>query len=115
MWKMLQGTRPEDYAVGTGESHSVREFVESAFEYVGLSWSKHVRTDERYFRPTEVQEVRADSAKAVKDLNWNPRIRFDDLVKIMLDAEMRRTGMKPVGEGDRALEKAFPQKWWLVD
>lgn len=115
MWAMLQGTHPDDYVVGTGESHSVREFVERSFEYLGLSWSKYVRTDERYFRPTEVQELRADSAKASRDLNWKPRIRFGDLVKIMLDAEMRRVGAEPIGEGDKTLEKTFHQKWWLVD
>lgn len=115
MKEMLQRAQPEDYVIGTGESHSVREFVERSFEYAGLSWSKYVRIDKRYFRPTEVQEIRADCSKAARALGWSPKVRFADLVKVMVDAEMRKIGIKPPGEGDRVLTKRFPKKWWRVD
>lgn len=115
MWAILQGRHPNDYVVGTGESHSIREFVERSFEYVGLQWAKYVRTDKKYFRPTESWDLRADCAKAFKDLEWRPRIRFNNLVKIMLDAEMRRIGIEPIGEGDKILKRVFPRKWWHVD
>jgi len=115
MWAMLQTENPDDYVLGTGESHTVREFVERSFGYLGLSWEKYVKTDRRYFRPTEVDSMCADSTKASKVLNWKPRIGFSDLVKIMVDAELRKVGLKPPREGDKMLEKVFPHRWWRVD
>jgi len=115
MWKILQLDEPEDLVVGTGEAHSVREFVENAFSYVDLPLEKHVKIDPRYFRPTEVEELVADSGKAKNKLGWEPRIRFNDLVKIMMDADMRNVGLEPIGEGDKILEKTFPNRWWKVD
>ena len=112
MWKMLQSEKPENYVIGTGEAHSVREFVEKAFSYVGLNWEKYVKIDPRYFRPTEVEELIADPSKARKMLGWNPKIKFNELIKIMVDADMRELGLEPIGEGDRILEKKFPDKWW---
>lgn len=114
MWQMLQLEHPDDFVVGTGEAHSVREFLEAAFSYVGLSAEDHVKIDPRYFRPTEAEELVADPARAKKRLNWNPKIRFEDLVKIMVDADMRAAGLNPIGEGDKILEK-FSNKWWKVD
>lgn len=81
MWKVLQQDEPEDFVLGSGESHSVRECVEEAFSYVGLNWEDYVKIDPRYFRPTEVEELVADSTKARKKLGWNPRIKFKDLIK----------------------------------
>lgn len=115
MWQMLQNKHPEDFVIGTGEAHSVREFVEEAFSYVDLDMEEHVKIDSRYFRPTEPEELVADPTKAKKNLNWNPKIKFKELVKIMVDADMRAAGLEPIGEGDEILKKKFPNRWWSVD
>jgi len=115
MWKILQLEQPEDFVIGTGKAHSVREFVEKAFSYVGLDFEKYVEIDQRYFRPTETEELMADPRKAKKDLDWDPKIRFEDLVKIMVDADMRKAGVEPLGEGDKVLESIFPNRWWKAD
>lgn len=115
MWRMLQNDKPEDFVIGTGETHSVNEFVEEAFKYAGLNPDEHLKTDPRYFRPVEVEQLIADPSKAKKKLGWNPKIKFKDLVKIMIDADMRAIGLEPIGEGDEILNKKFPDKWWEVD
>jgi GDPmannose 4,6-dehydratase len=115
MWKMLQAERPVDYVVGTGEHHSVQEFSEAAFAYAGLDWRKYVKTDPRYLRPTEVDELCADPARAHKELGWSPQVKFQELIKVMLDADMRALGLKPVGDGDALLKKLFPHRWWGPD
>jgi GDPmannose 4,6-dehydratase len=115
MWRMLQNDRPEDFVVGTGEAHSVQEFLETAFSYAGLDPEEYIKTDARYFRPTEVDELVAQPAKAKRELKWNPRIRFEDLVEIMMDAEMRAVGLSPIGEGDAVLQRVLPDRWWAVD
>lgn len=115
MWKMLQKDKPDDFVIGTGESHTVKEFVEEAFAYVELDWQKYVRLDKRYLRPTETDCLVADSSKASKTLSWNPRIKFHDLIKIMIDADMRSAGLKPVGKGDKILREKFPDRWWQID
>jgi len=115
MWKMLQINPPEDFVIGTGEARSVREFVEKAFSYVDLRVEKYVKIDPRYFRPTETEELVADAGKARKKLGWKPKIKFEDLVKVMVDADMREAGLEPIGEGDEILEKKFSNRWWKVD
>jgi len=115
MYKMLQNDHPEDFVLGTGETHSVKEFVKEAFSYVDLDWEKYVKIDPRYFRPTEVQELIADSTKAKKNLGWQPKIKFKELVKIMVDADMRKIGLKSIGEGDKILKEKIPHRWWKVD
>jgi len=115
MYKMLQNDKPEDFVLGTGETHSVKEFVKEAFSYIDLDWEKYVKVDSRYFRPTEVKELIADSTKAKKTLDWEPKIRFKELVKIMVDADMRKAGLKPIGEGDKILQEKIPDRWWKVD
>jgi len=115
MWRMLQQDVPDDFVVGTGESHSVREFLEEAFEYAGLDIDEHVRIDSRYFRPTEVESLIADASKARRSLAWDPKIAFSDLAKIMVDADMRQIGLEPPGEGDEILLKKFPNIWWRAD
>ncbi|MCL0090050.1 GDP-mannose 4,6-dehydratase [Dehalococcoidia bacterium] len=115
MWQMLQNEHPEDFVIGTGEAHSVREFLEATFSYAGLEMEEHIRIDSRYFRPTEVEELVSDPAKARRKLNWDPKIRFEDLVKIMVDADMRAVGLEPIGEGDEIIRKKFPERWWAVD
>lgn len=115
MWKMVQQDGPEDYVIGTGESHSVKEFLEEAFSYVDLDWREYVKIDPWFFRPNEVETLRADPGKAIRKLNWEPKVTFRDLVRIMVDADMRKMNLKPVGEGDRILKDRFPNRWWEVD
>jgi GDPmannose 4,6-dehydratase len=115
MWKMLQLDNAEDFVIGTGEQHSVREFLEQAFTYAGLNFTDYVQIDPRYYRPTEADSLVADSAKAKSKLGWSPRIKFRELVKIMVDADMRKAGLEPIGEGDKLLEKEFPARWWKID
>jgi len=115
MWKILQLNKPDDFVVGTGEQHTVQEFVEEAFTYAGIDWEKHVKIDQKYFRPTETEDLVADSSKAKKAIGWKPKIKFKDLIKIMVDADMRKAGLKPIGEGDKLLKKKFPDRWWKTD
>ena len=88
MWLMLQQDKPDDYVVATGETHSVKEFLEEAFAHVGLDWEKYVVQDQRYMRPAEVDLLIGDPTKAEKQLGWKPKTKFKDLVKIMVDADM---------------------------
>ena len=88
MWRMLQHERPDDFVVATGESHSVREFVEAAFGYVKLDWEKYVRLDPRYLRPSEVDHLLGDPSKARGTLGWTPTVSFDALVRMMVDADI---------------------------
>lgn len=113
MWAMLQQPKGDDYVVGTGESHSVDDFIDEAFRYAGLDRKRHIAFDERYFRPTEVDELSADTARAKKALGWQPRVTFKDLVRIMVDADMAAAGLKPVGEGAAILAKRFGEKRWF--
>jgi len=115
MCKMLQNKTPEDFVLGTGETHSVREFVEEAFSYVNLDSKKFIKIDPKQFRLTEVDELIADPTKAIEKLGWKPKIKFKELVKIMLDADMRAIGLEPIGEGDKILKKKFPNRWWEID
>jgi len=107
MWKMLQQERAEDYVVGTGVAPTIREFVQEAFAYAGLDWQEHVEIDARYFRPTEVDVLLADSEKARKQLAWDPKITYTQLVRIMVDADLEAVGLPPIGEGLRILEQHF--------
>jgi GDPmannose 4,6-dehydratase len=95
MWLMLQQPEPDDYVIATGEMHTVRELCEVAFGLVGLDWEQHVRIDERYFRPTEVEELRGDASKAAAKLGWSPRTTFHGLVRLMLEADLREAGLDP--------------------
>jgi GDPmannose 4,6-dehydratase len=115
MWHMLQNDKPLDLVAGTGEFHTVGEFVEAAFTYAGLDWHKYVDVDPRYFRPTEADQLLADPTRAREKIGWNPKVKFGDLVKIMLDADMRAAGLKAIGEGDKIITERFPDRWWRVD
>ena len=103
MWLVLQQDQPDDYVMGTGETHTVREFLEEAFAYAGLDWRERVRTDSRYFRPLEVDLLVADASKAKQQLGWQPKIRFGDLVRIMVDMDMEAMGLTPPGDGKKVL------------
>ena len=109
MWLILQQEEAEDYVVGTGVSHSVKEFLESAFSYVELDWSEYVEIDPRYLRPTEVDMLRADPSKARDKLGWEARIGFDELVPIMVDADMAAAGLEPIGRGKQVLDSVFSE------
>jgi len=115
MWMILQQKEPQDFVIGTGETHSVREFVEEVFSYAGLDSEKHVKIDQRYYRPTEVEVLIADASKAKNQLKWNPKVKFSELAKVMVDSDMRKAGIEPIGEGDKILQKLFPEKWWNGD
>jgi GDPmannose 4,6-dehydratase len=90
MWRMLQQSTPQDFVVGTGVAHSVRELVEIAFDHVGLDWRKHVTVDPRFLRPAEVDVLLADPTKARTELGWTPTVPFDRLVRMMVDADLGR-------------------------
>jgi GDPmannose 4,6-dehydratase len=104
MWKMLQCEDAHDLVIGTGEAHSVREFLDEAFGYVGLDWAEYVKIDPRYFRPTEVDYLMADYSRAREALGWEPRVCFKDLVRIMVDADLELLGLQSPGEGKKILE-----------
>jgi len=89
MWLMLQQDQPDDYVIATGETHSVREFLELAFGHVGMNWKKYVEIDPRYHRPAEVDLLLGDYSKAKKTLGWEKKTRFEDLVKLMVDADIQ--------------------------
>ena len=89
MWLMLQQEKPDDYVIATGETHSVREFLEEAFGHVGLDWKKYVALDERYLRPSEVDLLLGDGSKARRQLGWAPKTKFRDLVRLMVDADVQ--------------------------
>lgn len=94
MWRMMQEETPDDFVIATGETHSVREFVEESFRLVGITdWEKYITIDERYYRPTEVDLLVGDASKAKRVLNWEPKVRFKELVKIMLDADLVEQGV----------------------
>jgi GDPmannose 4,6-dehydratase len=88
MWLMLQAERPSDYVVATGESRSVGDLVETTFAYVGLDWHEHVVIDPRYFRPSEVDHLRGDPSRAMRELGWKPRVSFPELVRMMVDHDL---------------------------
>lgn len=104
MWKMLQQDKPDDYVIGTGETHSVKEFLEEAFGYLNLNWKDYVEIDPRYYRPLEVEHLLADSFKAREMLGWNPKVSFKDLVKIMVDYDLELIGLDSPGQGKKILK-----------
>jgi GDPmannose 4,6-dehydratase len=89
MWLMLQQEEPQDFVIATGETHSVREFLDEVFGILGLDWQKHVAIDERYFRPAEVDLLLGDASKARKKLGWKPKVTFKGLARMMTEADMR--------------------------
>jgi GDPmannose 4,6-dehydratase len=96
MWLMLQQDKPDDYVVATGESHSVREFVQEVFSYLGLDWHKYVEIDKRYLRPTEVDRLEGNASKAKRVLGWKPKVKFKELVCMMTDADMELAGREKI-------------------
>lgn len=107
MWTIVQQDKPSDYVIGTGDSHTVREFVKESFGYAGLDWQKHVETDPRYLRPTDVVHLQAEPSKARADLGWSPKVGFYELIRIMVDAELESLGLATPGEGEEFLKNSF--------
>jgi GDPmannose 4,6-dehydratase len=107
MWMMLQHDEPLDLVIGTGESHTVREFLEEAFGYIGLDYQEYVQIDEKYYRPTEVDYLLSEPTKAKNILGWEPRVRFHELVRIMVDADLELEGLEAPGEGKRIVNERF--------
>lgn len=107
MWKILNHDNPDDFVLGTGEAHTVREFLDEAFGYVNLDWHDYVRIDTRYYRPNEVDFLLADPTKAKEVLDWEPQVKFHELVRIMVDADLEALGLECPGEGRNILQKKF--------
>ena len=132
MWLILNNNEPEDFIIATGETHTIREFVQEAFTYAGynIKWKGKglkeraidektkkvlVEIDPRYFRPSETEILLGDPGKAKEKLGWEPKIKFKELARIMVDADMRATGLEVSGEGDGIIEEKFSRKWWGGD
>jgi GDPmannose 4,6-dehydratase len=98
MWLMLQADQPEDFVIATGETHSVRESVEIAFARQGLDWEGHVEIDPKYYRPSEVDVLLGDASKAREQLGWEPKVRFKDLIELMVDADVAELGDQLAGK-----------------
>ncbi len=103
MWLMLQQEQADDYVIATGETHSIREFLDVAFGHAGLDWTKHVEIDPRYYRPAEVDLLIGDAGKAKRQLGWEPKTRFGDLVKLMVDADSQLLQAQREGKMTRVL------------
>jgi GDPmannose 4,6-dehydratase len=110
MWRIMQQDQPDDYVLGTGQSHTIREFLSEAFGYLDLDWKEYVDIDPRYLRPSEVNHLFADASKAHSHLDWEPKIMFKDLVRIMVDADMEALGIIHKGAGRQILSENF--KGW---
>jgi GDPmannose 4,6-dehydratase len=115
MHKILQRDCADDYVIGTGETHTIEEFLNESFNYVGLDAHDYYEVQMNLLRPTEVPELRADASKAKYILKWVPKIRMKELARIMVDADMRKQGLEVIGEGDEIILKTFPKKWWQGD
>jgi GDPmannose 4,6-dehydratase len=89
MWRMLQQDQPDDYVVATGTAHTVKEFLQTAFAHLHMDWEEHVEIDPAYFRPTEVDALIGDASKAREALGWKPTVFFDELARIMVDADVQ--------------------------
>ncbi|HOO58285.1 MAG TPA: GDP-mannose 4,6-dehydratase, partial [Anaerolineaceae bacterium] len=107
MHLLLQQDAPDDFVIGTGEAHSVRDFLDEAFGYADMDWHKYVEIDPRYFRPTEVDYLLCDPTKARTKLGWEPRVKFHELVRIMVDADLELAGLSIPGEGKRIVDEKF--------
>ena len=110
MWQILQQGEADDFVVGTGENHSVREFLEEAFGYLSLDWKEYIEIDPRYIRPTEVDDLLVDASKARQRLGWKPKVSFKELARIMVDYDLEIMGMKSPEEGKRMI-KMKNLKW----
>jgi len=110
MWLMIQADEPDDYVIATGESHSVRDFLDQAFGYLDLDWKEHVDIDPRYYRPAEVDVLMGDASKARRVLGWEPTISFNELVTLMVDHDLE-LATQEAGQSTGDDRRAAPTKW----
>jgi GDP-D-mannose dehydratase len=115
MYETLQKDYPDDFVIGTGKTHTVRDFLEAVCAYTDFNIEDHVSFDKTLHRPNEVNVLQANPEKAKRVLHWQAEVKFNDLVKIMVDADFRVAGLASIGEGDRIIEKKFQRKWWEKD
>jgi GDPmannose 4,6-dehydratase len=106
MWLMLQQDKPDDFVIATGETYSIRQFLDIAFNYVGLNWNDYVAFDERYLRPAEVDLLIGDPSKAKRVLGWEPEISFEGLVKLMVDSDLEAIGLKSISGEENGADTA---------
>ena len=114
MWLMLQAGEADDYVIATGETHSVREFLDETFGYLELDWKRHVETDPRYFRPAEVDILLGDAGKARKALGWEPKVNFKQLVRLMVDYDLELARQESVTQGVKGLSPAGKARWGTI-
>jgi GDPmannose 4,6-dehydratase len=105
MWRMLQQDEPDDYVIATGEAHSVRDFLDEAASHIGVDWERHVEIDPKYYRPAEVDALCGDPSKAREKLGWEPKVTFKELVRIMIDADVKVIEDQLAGRGVRTGER----------
>ncbi|HZS48527.1 MAG TPA: GDP-mannose 4,6-dehydratase [Blastocatellia bacterium] len=110
MWMMMQADTPEDFVIATGETHSVSEFLDEAFDYLGIDWKKHVEIDPRYYRPAEVDLLLGDASKAFRKLGWKPRVGFKELVRLMIDHDLE-LAEREEAIADRIGRTALATRW----
>jgi GDPmannose 4,6-dehydratase len=115
MWLMLKQVKGNDFVIGTGETHTIQDFIDIAFDYAGLQQDIIIRLDKSLIRPKDDKVLKADITNAKNKLAWKPKITLSNLVKIMIDADMRKVGLTAKGSGDMALQRAFTDKWWSGD
>ena len=114
MWLMLQANEADDYVIATGETHSVREFLDETFGYLDLDWKKHVETDPRYLRPAEVDLLLGDASKARRVLGWNPKVSFKELVRIMVDHDLELARREASGQSAKGASSADKAGWGTI-
>lgn len=112
-WLIMQQEKADDFVIGTGEAHKIREFLDEAFGYVNMDWKEYVEIDPRYFRPTEVDFLLADPSRSRQILGWEPKVMFHELVRIMVDADLELAGLDCPGEGKKVVKEKFNvwHKW----
>ena len=115
MWAMLQQPHGDDYVIGTGDTRTIKEFIDFAFEYASLDPNQFIRISPSLIRPKDDKVLQAGTAKASLRLGWSSRIYLYDLVKIMIDADMRKVGLRAIGDGDAVIKRVFPKKYWVGD
>jgi GDPmannose 4,6-dehydratase len=114
MWLMLQANEPDDYVIATGETHSVREFLDETFGYLDLDWKASIETDPRYYRPAEVDLLLGDASKARKLLGWEPKVAFKQLVRLMVDHDLALAENERVAQEVKGLVPAANAGWGTI-
>jgi GDPmannose 4,6-dehydratase len=114
MWLMLQANEPDDYVIATGETHSVREFLDKTFGYLDLDWKKYVESDPRYLRPAEVDLLLGDASRARKELGWEPKVDFNQLVRLMVDHDLALAETEKIAREAKGLAPATKAGWGTI-